>query len=562
MNINIEKVPFSCPKAYLAVQKSPVAAGDGIWLRSLIRPEWGTGRKKASDRMVRLIPTDSSGVFLPFRMHCTPECLRFDSDFGYTEISFTSVGSIRIKTKNMGIVLEHDSDDSHFVNVVASKSGASGYFPVTFFDLSIRVEKGALRYEKPLRRFFITGEDDIDVSVEAWQRFVTYGERETFRKDKLKESFAAFKAKYGALNDTEELALYILWSGEYGKAGNLVRPATAVSKGLMNNVWSWDNCFNALALMPGNPRLAVDNMLLFFDLQLPDGRLLDAVNPFIRVDWFTKPPIYGHFISELMKRDAFTADELAYLYPRLKLLISYWERSTAASGLFAYAHPFDSGWDNATCFDGGTPLCTPDLNAYMVLLYRAAAELAERLKVPKEAAGYRSKSEGLLKTMLKLMYADGRFLCVRPDGTTFVTTSLIRMVPILLGSLLPDEVMAALTRELAKENRFLTENSLATECLDSPLYDSRNAEVTKPNAYWRGPVWAPPVYCICVGLRAAGYEKLADKIASRFVALVESDKTGIYENYDALSKIGYDDSSYMWTVSVYIIFKQIEKGNV
>lgn len=558
MNIDIEKIPFSCPGAYLAIQKSPIAQGDGIWLRSLIRPEWGTGRPKVSDRMVRLIPTDSSGAFVAYKTHCTPECLRFASDFGHMEISFTSARSVRIVAKNMGIVFEHDSDDSHLVNIETSDTAARGYFPVTFFDLSIRVDKGALRYARPQRRFFITGED-IAVSVEAAHRFADI-DGAPITKESLKESFAAFRAVYKPSCETEETALYLLWSGTYGKAGRLTRPATAVSKGLMNNVWSWDNCFNALALAPADPRLAADNLLLFFDLQLPDGRLPDAVNPYITVDWFTKPPIYGHFVTALMDRGVLTDEDLTCLYPRLCRLIGYWESTACANGLFAYAHPFDSGWDNATCFDGGTPLCTPDLNAYMVLLYRAAGRVAER--IGRDGKAHYAAGDALLKRMLDTMYADGKFLCVRPDGMSFVTTSLIRLVPAFLGDLLPDEVMASLARELAKENLFLTENSLATESLDSPLYDSRRTEGNKPNAYWRGPVWAPPVYCISAGLRSAGYDKLADKIAGRFTALVERDKRGIYENYDALSGAGYDDSSYMWTASVYILLKTVEKENV
>lgn len=201
-----------------------------------------------------------------------------------------------------------------------------------------------------------------------------------------------------------------------------------------------------------------------------------------------------------------------------------------------------------------------DLNAYMVLLYRAAGRVAER--IGRDGKAHYAAGDAMLKRMLDTMYADGKFLCVRPDGTSFVTTSLIRLVPAFLGDLLPDEVMASLAPragqgESVSDGEFSGDGEPRQPAVRQPPHRGEQAQRVLARAGL-----APPVYCISAGLRSAGYDKLADKIAGRFTALVERDKRGIYENYDALSGAGYDDSSYMWTASVYILLKTVEKENV
>lgn len=561
MNINIEKNPFSSRGAYLAIQKSPVVYGDGIWLRSLIRPEWGTSRKKISDQILRFIPTDSNGVFISYKTICTPECLRFESNFGYIEIFFPTIASIDIKTKNMGLVLEHDSDESRLVNIEVSEKKAKGYLPITFFDLTIEMDKGNMSYDEKLKRFFITCDERAHFTISAWHRFLAFPENvEVMTKEKIRKDYEAFKAYYKPQCEMEELAVYILWSGEYHKCGNLTRNVTAISKSLMSNIWSWDNCFIAMALTKSNKKLARDNIMIFFDLQAEDGRLIDAVNPFIKVDWFTKPPIYGYFILKLMKDEGiFDRETLIDLYPKMIKLAGWWDRNLGVKGLYSYKHPFDSGWDNATCFDRGMPVYSPDLNSYMVLMFRCIAEMAKKLGKKEAESFYMLKSENILNNMLRYMYDGKQFLCLDSNEEPFETASLIKMMPIMLADNLPSDVFESLAQEISKENHFLTEGSLATESVTSRYYDKRKGESNKPNAYWRGPVWAPPTYCIFDGLLNAGYNKLAQKIANRYISLIESDSRGIYENYDAIQKTGYDDSGYLWTTAVYLIFKEFSR---
>ena len=55
------------------------------------------------------------------------------------------------------------------------------------------------------------------------------------------------------LQEARQLAAYVLWASTIAPEGLLRRPGVLMSKNWMSNVWSWDHCFNALALAPGAP---------------------------------------------------------------------------------------------------------------------------------------------------------------------------------------------------------------------------------------------------------------------------------------------------------------------
>ena len=69
------------------------------------------------------------------------------------------------------------------------------------------------------------------------------------------------------------LASYTLWSATVVPEGFIGREAVLMSKHWMDKVWSWDHCFNALALAAGHPDLALDQFFLPFDHQDGAGAL-------------------------------------------------------------------------------------------------------------------------------------------------------------------------------------------------------------------------------------------------------------------------------------------------
>ncbi len=100
------------------------------------------------------------------------------------------------------------------------------------------------------------------------------------RVDLVYESADAVRLRGSGLGlrlTAAELATYVLWSATVAPAGVLGRPAVLMSKHWMDKVWSWDHCFNALALAVGDPGLARHQFQLPFDHQDATGALPDSV---------------------------------------------------------------------------------------------------------------------------------------------------------------------------------------------------------------------------------------------------------------------------------------------
>ena len=125
---------------------------------------------------------------------------------------------------------------------------------------------------------------------------------------------------------------------------------------------------------------------------------------------------------------------------------------------------------------------------------------------------------------------------------TVESNSLLLYLPILLGDKLPADIREQMISVL-KSERFYTEYGLATEAIDSDVYDS--------DGYWRGPIWAPSTLLLIDGLVNCGEKEFAKDIAKKFCDMVA--KSGCAENFDALTGEGLRDKAYTWTSSVFLI---------
>jgi hypothetical protein len=340
-----------------------------------------------------------------------------------------------------------------------------------------------------------------------------------------------------------ELAAYVLWSATVDPAGFLARPAVLMSKHWMDKVWSWDHCFNALALAAGEPGLAWDQFHLPFDHQDPSGALPDSITHSEVLYNFVKPPIHGWALGRLRSHLPLQPGQLLEVYERLAGWTRFWLdfRRAPGHGLPHYQHGNDSGWDNSSTFDGDRVLETADLAAFLILQTRELESLATELDRADEARQWRTTGDGLRSAMLDELWDGSRFVARGAiSANPRAGSSLLDLMPIVLGADLPAEVSSALAARTAGH---LTAHGLATEALASPHYAA--------DGYWRGPIWAPSTILIEDGLRRAGHTGLADDISSRFLALCE--KSGFAENFDAETGAGLRDRAYTWTASGYLI---------
>ncbi|GAA0285675.1 trehalase family glycosidase [Actinomadura nitritigenes] len=342
-----------------------------------------------------------------------------------------------------------------------------------------------------------------------------------------------------------DLAVYLLWSSTVRPTGFLGRPGVLMSKHWMNKVWSWDHCFNALALAPGAPDLAIDQFQLPFDHQDPSGALPDSVTHSEILYNFVKPPIHGWAFGLLRRAlpRELTREELDETYRRLAAWTEFWLTTRRAPGspLPHYQHGNDSGWDNATAFDPERLVESADLPAFLILQLRQVAALAAELSHDADAERWRTAADRLQTDMFALLWRGDHFHTRGVvSGQDWHTDGLLDLMPIVLGAELPNEIADALATRIAAH---LTEFGLATERPGSPHYQA--------DGYWRGPIWAPSTILIENGLRRAGHTAPADEISARFRALCE--RSGFAENFDALTGAGLRDRAYTWTASAYLL---------
>lgn len=368
--------------------------------------------------------------------------------------------------------------------------------------------------------------------------------------NRQKQNFSSF-LKNDKLNETEILAKYITWSSVVSKKGKLTKDAMYMSKNWMNNIWSWDHCFNALALTKEDFDLSFAQLQVIFDNQHSSGMLPDFVNDKISYYAFTKPPIHGWTITFMMdlNKKILNKENLLYLFDKLEKWTNYWlKEAVDESGIPYYRHGNESGWDNSTLFQFGVPVKTPDLLPFLILQMRTLSDIALKLDNLDKHIYWFKKYENSYKKFMDIFWDGSKFICIKENipYEDFRGNSLISYIPIILGDLLPEDIMDKLCKDLFVNKSFLTKYGLATESIDSELYIS--------DGYWRGPIWAPSSFLIIDGLWRGNKKKEAEELAERFILLCE--ENGLCENYNAVTGEGLRDKAFTWTASVYLMLKK------
>ena len=340
------------------------------------------------------------------------------------------------------------------------------------------------------------------------------------------------------------LAAYVLWSATVAPSGLLGRESVLMSKHWMDKLWSWDHCFNAMALAPGRPDAALDQFLAPFDHQDDRGALPDSVTHTEVLYNYVKPPIHGWALNRLRATSAraLDTDELERIHDGLVRWSRFWIDSRRRPGhdLPYYQHGNDSGWDNSTTFDLDRVIESPDLAAFLAVQLEVLADLADELGHP--SAGWRKVGDELVRTLVDQLWTGTEFVAVGAlSGRRSTGTSLLNLLPLVLGDRLPSDIRTTMADRLGDH---LTDYGPATEPVSSPHYQD--------DGYWRGPIWAPSTALIEDGLRRSGFAAVADVVSERFRALCE--KSGFAENFDARTGAGLRDRAYTWTAAVYLLF--------
>jgi glycogen debranching enzyme len=546
---DIREIPFSYRGSWLDI--SPVIAlhttSDQLHLVS---------HQTGMHAVLRFEP-QVDGATVAATWNATVSGVSWVADAGEATAAFESVDTIRIMGSGIELrIADATAKLTPFTGTYFFADPIDGAAIFTSYETGRRYRvttlRGELRFEgdsalgASARAIVAHGADGWEVAIEEFESArPPHAQAADFDSVRTAagEAFASFARSIAPAATAAELASYVLWSATVAPRGFLGRESILMSKHWMDKVWSWDHCFNAIAVAPGEGALAVDQLLAPFDHQDAAGAMPDSVTHSEVLYNFVKPPIHGWALGKVRERTEVNREQLVVIYERLSSWSRFWldARRVPGHALPFYQHGNDSGWDNSTAFDRDRLVESPDLAAFLVTQFDALADLADELGLD-GADDWRRERDAMRDALVAELWDGDNFVARgATSGQSSTTTSLLTLLPIIAGEHLPLEIQQKLA---ARIELHLTEHGLATELPSSAEYEA--------DGYWRGPIWAPSTVLIEDGLRRTGHTELADRVRERFLALCE--RSGFAENFDALSGAGLRDRAYTWTASAYLYF--------
>jgi neutral trehalase len=292
-------------------------------------------------------------------------------------------------------------------------------------------------------------------------------------------------------------------------------------------VYLWDSAFIAQIWKWWDLDVAWDVLRAVIDSR--QGDRLQHFTAEFAGSTFTQPPLIAWSLEKLclVAEDEQSQRWIRHSYEPLRRYLD-WLNShrRLPNGLYAWAHPYESGVENAPRFstrderrlDDTTALAAPDLCSYVVLKCESLARLARRIDRGEEAAALdrqadviRAKVNGELWDAREGLYFDRHF-----ESRTLVRSRTIAsLLPLWAG--IPDQKQAEqLVGHITDPTSFNTTIPLPSVSIGDPAFEKD---------MWRGPVWLNTAFAVIEGLRRYGFYEVAADFAYRLC-------DGVYRTFD------------------------------
>ena len=365
---------------------------------------------------------------------------------------------------------------------------------------------------------FLLAVDESEYSTRIRDAYPTYEEA-------LADANADWEAflKYiphfdAALEERRTEAAYILYSHIVNPAGRIRRPMMYMFSNFCGSQWQLSH--HAVALHR-DLKTAMDFMMIPLDEASPQGQLPDFYDDSYGCWQSIKPPVQGWALKWIMKDHDLAAEmdpkDLRYLYDGLAAWGNWFMkyRDDDHDGIPQYEHGDDAGLDDNSVFKYAPVMETPDLCAYLGLLFEALGDIAGMLKLDSSAAEeWYARSREIIDRMVKTFWNGERFIAlVNRTHEEVKTDSILYYMPLVLGKRLPPEIIRKMAADLSEEGDWLTNYGLASEKLSSENF--------RLGGSCCGGIWAPVNLMLLYGLYDAGEEKLAKKIALRYCTAIK-----------------------------------------
>ena len=257
MKFDLSLVPFSRYGSYLSfshLKQTPFGAG--VFLRSV--------RGDVPVREILRVELTDHGKVVPYEIEARPECLSLKSRCGRLEICFEAPQVVRLcGTGGVRLTL---CAIGTFGNAFPAQAGA---WQINAWESRLQLMltslRGEMKVDAPMdvarcKRVVVElcpgpGGEPVECALDefltSWEprRYAASFERCVAAAGReFRQWLKAAPPTAPALAAARELAAYVNWSSVVAPSGHFKRPAMLMSKNWMVNLWSWDHCFNALAL--------------------------------------------------------------------------------------------------------------------------------------------------------------------------------------------------------------------------------------------------------------------------------------------------------------------------
>ena len=365
---------------------------------------------------------------------------------------------------------------------------------------------------------FLLAVDESEFSLRPRDTYPTYEEALADANADWEAFLSSIPHFSSALDERRVEAAYILYSHIVNPAGRIRRPMMYMFSNFCGS--QWQLAHHAVALHR-NLDMAMNFMMLPLDEASPQGQLPDFYDDSYGCYQSIKPPVQGWALQWIMRfhdlSKEMDASDLRYLYEGLSNWGNWFMkyRDDDQDGIPQYEHGDDAGLDDNSVFKYAPIMETPDLCAYLGLLFETLGDIAGMLKMkPTVSEAWYARSKEIIDKMVSTFWKDGRFVAL-VNGTheEVRTDSILYYMPLVLGKRLPQEIITKMAADLSAEGDWLTNYGLASEKLMSDNF--------RLGGSCCGGIWAPVNLMILYGLYDAGEEKLAKMIALRYCTAIK-----------------------------------------
>lgn len=348
-----------------------------------------------------------------------------------------------------------------------------------------------------------------------------------------------------------ELAATGLVMNLYAPRNKMTKFCAVPAKVHFNNFWGWDTPFESMGQSEFDPALAWDSLSIQFETQAKNGMVYQILaDDMKKVMWnFSQPAVQGWALKKLFERDTNrkrAIENLAWVYPRLKAYIEWFQKSrdVDGDGLLEVLNPYEEGWDDTPRlsmdrkgFASGTAntqhIDNLAITSWALLSLRILKEFAQVLDI-KEDVGALNKNIETLEGKMDDGFWNPECQCWLDYNTQEkkhinVLTPAIWFPAFARGTKNLNRVKAVIEKHLLNPEEFFGAFPVPTVAYNDPHYNHED-----DGTYWRGQIWLNTSFVTLETLYQYGYEKEADELLRRTLKMLDG-KGGLYENYNALT---------------------------